>query len=336
MDIARSFELSWNSLKNNKKLLLPSLIYSILFYIVIFGFLFSTGTYSKAREFTNLLVEHSRNSQDPDYLLKSKVEQDKELGRLLESRGFTFESIGKFLIDNLAWIIALVIVMIALAYAKKAAEFLMISDAVQGKKTDARALLALVPKFSFKYFLLTLAILFGIISLPIVLVVTIIALSFYISKIMGLILLLPLAFGSIVYIIYALTKALFTAPIMFLENEGVINSIKKSIQATKDKFWMCTLIGSLVLVIMWIGSYLVQIISMLVTTALRIDYFSLSVPSILLGIISSILMGIFAIFADLLLFHLYFQEKRGATIDYPAAGDFYKGKPAERNRRAKA
>lgn len=147
-------------------------------------------------------------------------------------------------------LLALLIMFISLIYSALAT--LIVRDALSSKRIYFRKLLSASLEKLYRLFgLMVLFLLIGLVML-----IPIIVPAMYISTVSWTLVLLTL-FSSIL-IIYVFTRLTFSIPIIMIKDSGIIESIKKSWQASNNKFW--SIFGAFVLLSLLFITLLIPIL----------------------------------------------------------------------------
>ncbi|MBI2124632.1 glycerophosphoryl diester phosphodiesterase membrane domain-containing protein [Candidatus Pacearchaeota archaeon] len=229
MNITEDFKLSWESLKNNKVLVLPVFAVPVLAMAVVFLFLYFFGILGAASEYSRLYAEYQQQSKD------LFVDQEK-LDEYLRANGFQWPDFSQFLNAKSTAIMILSVILLSLiAYYLKCISYGMTALVVKKAKLAWQAAIRLANKFFWK--LMVLHLFLALIAFAIVVVFGLgIMMSFFINKWLGILTLIIGIIAMFAVLFFAIIKLFFAVPILFLEDKTAKQSIKQSYSITTGRF----------------------------------------------------------------------------------------------------
>ncbi len=229
MEIGQNFNLSYNALLKNKVLVLPNLLSSLIAVILIWIFLFASGFYGIATEYFELVQKY--NQEHPNKFIKD----DKEFSNYLESQGFgTARFIGLFNVKNIVLGVIFGLVIIIVSYYLRCATYSMIALAVKNKKIAMQQVTGISNRIFFRL-LLYYILIFLVVIIPVIFLILGAAVSFLISKILGILSVIAVVLLIIAYLIFIAIKLIFSLPMMVVDNQTAYNSIKQSYTLTNKR-----------------------------------------------------------------------------------------------------
>ena len=308
MDIGQNFTLSFNELMKKKVLVAPALLSSLISTILILIFIFSTGLNDVGEEYTQFVEKYEKENPG-----KKADTNNPEFSSYLESNGWydnIFDDV--FTKTGIIFIVIIVIVIAATSYYLSCASLALITLNINKKKLSIKNTISLTNKFLWKYFLLYFFTSLLIMAI-VVIAALLIAVSFIVNKIIGVLSTVFIVLGGIALLVFLLTRLFFGMPIMFMEDKGAMFSLKHSYKITKNH-WMEIFL--LVLVIVGISmtfgflsnAFFGSIMELLTSNALKI-MFTMTIL-LLFYVINSFV----TVFIYMFLFYSYINFKKTNKI----------------------
>jgi len=277
INIKEIFSSSFNLLWNNKKIMIPIFL-SIIFSLIL-GSIFlnvsglSTiikGVYSASSEFesqkTNYLMNATNignetySSELFTYLSKGSRDSpyNKQLSQYLEEQGFEWSKFKELINSRniLLLIVYIAISLIGLLYFS-CMTYSMIALAIHKKDIEFKNVIRVTNRFLFQFIWLQILLIF-IVVMPIILLTGIVVYFYSFSKILSILSGLMFFFLIIVYIIFISLRLFFAIPVMYIDQERAINSIKNTFQITKGRIWHVIIIFFIIFAIASFSNTLVN------------------------------------------------------------------------------
>ncbi|MDP7140930.1 MAG: hypothetical protein QF362_00320 [Candidatus Woesearchaeota archaeon] len=250
IDIKKDFEDGFNLLMKHKKIMVP-VLFSIVVPLILISLFFSlSGVSPLLRELAS--ANEDFDKEKTDYLLsKENIGTDnysKELinylgkdsesstynddfEEYLEGKGYDWSRYKELLnAKNVVMGIVFVLLSMISSFYFSSKAYLMIALAIKKKKSNN--LLRMTNRFMLKFFSMRVLIGF-IVFIPAMVLAGLGGMLFFVNEILGILsifLFIILFFG---YLIFMSLKLFFATPIMFVEEQGPLRSIKQSFQMTK-------------------------------------------------------------------------------------------------------
>lgn len=230
MNISQDFRLSWESLKNNKVIVLPVFAVPVLAMAVVFLFLYSLGVLGAVTEYSRLYGEYQQQHKDLFGVDQAKLDE------YLKANGFQWPDFSQFLnAKGIAIIIFSVILLSMIAYYLKCISYGMTALVVRKAKLTWQAAAKLANRFFWKLMLLHLFL--ALIGFSVVIVFGLgIIISFVINKWLGILALIMGIIAIFAVLFFVIIKLFFAAPILFLEGKTAKESLNQSYSMTNGRF----------------------------------------------------------------------------------------------------
>lgn len=231
MNIPNDFSLSYHGLLRNKSLIVPKLIGSFVSILLILILLFATGFFGIAMQYSSLISKYQQEHKT----ISGQVD-NKELAKYLGSNNFSFLEFKKLLNwQNLALAILIISAIIVINYYLSAVLYAMVSYVVKNKKLDYNRILnsSFWLMFRLAWYDILMILIVGV---PILVLVLGVVLFFALNKWLGVLSLIVVILLAIAYIIFMVVRLIFARPMMFIEDQKALSSLKISYSITKGRF----------------------------------------------------------------------------------------------------
>lgn len=260
MDIRSDFTKSFNLLMHHKRIIIPAIISVIIPLILIATFLNISGFtplikefYALQKDFDNQKTSYLLNAQNMNdsayvgelstYLSKESDDSpyQTEFWKYAESEGFGmsgFESKFMELITpkNLLLLIIFILIGIIAELYFTSMAYSIITLSIQEKDLRPGSVLDVTNHFFLK--LLSVRLLFiPIIVIPLLVLLVFGVLFFFLNMFLGIFAALIFILLFIVYAIYVGVRLVFVIPMLYIEQEGAIDSMKHSWKITHAHIW---------------------------------------------------------------------------------------------------
>lgn len=252
MDLGKAFSASASLLKKNKLLIVPELLGSLFFIIIIVSFLLLSGSHSFFSDITRIesqfdeeklsyltdlqnLNDNNYTREAFGYATKDKVRSpyNEELDAYVDARYDVEKAIKPLLtVSNAVFIvIAILFGIIGRIYFSSLA-YTLISLSMKGKGTTN--LLRINNSFILRFVAFNV-IISALFFIPALLVGGITALVFLVSVPLGVVLAIITFFLILAYGLLLGARLIFIEPILYLKNEPVLSAFKRSYSLTSHQ-----------------------------------------------------------------------------------------------------
>jgi hypothetical protein len=242
-NLQKNFTDSWNLLKNNPYVVIPFFLASILPSMLIIILIFSTGAYPYVHEFYSLNSDYQNEKYD--YIFDSSANKmPGEFDDYLKEKNYDFNKWKDlFTAGNIVMIAVFIAVIMFLSLCMGSLSYTFVSYYIT-KYSKAQIVSRMLAGI-FQLILLGILILL-IYTVPLLIAIGIIALSFLASPIMGGLLIFVAILALPVYYVYLSIKLFYAVPSVFIDNKNALDALKDSFNFTKGFFWQVALIGVII------------------------------------------------------------------------------------------
>ena len=334
VDIRKDFGDSFQLLSQHKKIILPVFFSVLISLILIFLFLNLSGLTPLLNELVDLNDEF--NQQKQDYLLNrenmgkegytselvnyigkdsSNSAYDNQYSSYLEQKGYDWGRYKQLLnMENVVLLVIFLLIGIIGSFYFSCMSYAIISLVLKKKEIDRNILFRVTNKFLLKLF--SLKILFGfIIIVPLAIIVTIVIFLFFLNTILGVLSIFVFVILFIAYLLLVGLRLFFTTPSMFMEENGVINSISHSWHLTLGHIKQVLIIFFVIWGIgIFISSFVVQPLYNTYSNFLFESGWVKAFINLLLVVLFLILEAFVFTFQHLFLFYTYIDFKKLSGI----------------------
>lgn len=264
-DIKKIFNSSYNLIMRNKRVIFPVLCSMLIPFVLVLTFVQLSGFGPLFSEYISL--RHGFDQQKTSYLTNTEnigkqgygmellnylgrdnddSTYNSELEQYLSEKGYDWNRYSELVnINNLVLLgIFILIGIISVFYFACMAQSL-IALYIKKRDTKISSTLRVTNHFLLRYFGLEIAI-FTILLAPIFGAVLLITIAGFFIPILAVILGIIFVFGILAYLILVSLKLFFVIQSMFLNDQGVISSIKQSFQMTKGNLKQVIILGFVV------------------------------------------------------------------------------------------
>ena len=334
VDIRKDFGDSFQLLSQHKKIILPVFFSVLISLILIFLFLNLSGLTPLLNELVDLNDEF--NQQKQDYLLNrenigkegytselvnyigkdsSNSAYKDQLSSYLEQKGYDWGRYKQLLnVKNVVLLVIFLLIGIMGSFYFSCMSYAIISLVLKKKEIDRNILFRVTNKFLLKLF--SLKILLGfIIIVPLAIIVTIVIFLFFLNTILGVLSIFVFVILFIAYLLLVGLRLFFTTPSMFMEENGVINSISHSWHLTLGHIKQVLIIFFVIWGIgIFITSIVVQLLYNTYSNFLFESGWVKAFINLILVVLFLILEAFVFTFQHLFLFYTYIDFKKRNRI----------------------
>lgn len=233
MDIKNNFTISFNQLRKNKVIIIPILISLIIPLILFSIYFYVSGLSDVTYDLAELHNEYKE--QEPLGYIAGTNEFYKGFVRYANEKGFDWTRFTDLITtENIILLIIFILITFIFSIYLSCAVFSMISLNIKKRSLDFSNTFGQTNRLLFRYIFLRILIslIFGV---PLSLAVVISILSFFISPILGGILIFFFIILIIAYLIIMGLRLFFVTPLMFIEHRSASTSIKNCFKITKGR-----------------------------------------------------------------------------------------------------
>tara|TARA_Y100000310_G_scaffold188284_1_gene188271 strand:- start:934 stop:1947 length:1014 start_codon:yes stop_codon:yes gene_type:complete len=276
IDIKKDFEDGFNLLMKHKKIIVP-VLFSIVVPLILISLFFSlSGVSPLLRELAS--VEKDFDKEKTDYLLnKENIDTDnysKELinylgkdsesstynddfEEYLEGKEYDWSRYKEILnAKNVVMGIVFILLSVISSFYFSSMVFSIVALTIRKKKSGN--LMRMTNKFVLRFLLMRVLINF-ILFVPAMVLVGLVSALFLVNETLGILSIFLLGLLFLGYLIFMSLKLFFATPIMFVEEQGPLKSIKQSFQVTKGHLKQVLIILFMILgITIFINSFVGQ------------------------------------------------------------------------------
>ena len=330
MDLKKDLKDSYDLLLKKKSLVIPRLLSVALPLLMVFLFLVLSGAYPLIHEY--VIYSEEFEEQKSGYLMDlenindsgypaefisflAKDSEDSqyqdELFMYLDAKGYDWSRYGDLInMKNVMFLVVFVLITILGTIYLSSMSYAMINMGIHNKGLDRRSVISDANRMFGRFIWLHVIMIFLVI-LPILLFGLVIP-AFFISNILGVLLIILFVIAYIVYLILLGLRLFFSLPIMYIEDKPAWQSVRQCFHMTKGRLGQVFLVA----IILYGASFIMNSFvgnpmytssgEAMFATGLGVGILSLIVTAILL-IVQAVLM----VFFDTFIFYAYKDWRKG-------------------------